>query len=731
MKPHCLFTALLLPAGLLCAAEPVKPAAADRLAMRLVDKGIELGCGSMGTFTLEFPKLILTEGTKLDPVEKQIAGDTATLTYEGGGTIAVNATGGRVTLRFAGLPESTQTCSTEFFIAPSYSAGGRWKTGDADGDFPETKPPKPHLYQGNSRNFEFSDINGKRLRFSLPEYTYVQVQDNREWGWNIFWVNFLSPCDRNRASAEIGIELDASAARRVVLVDRFGQTTRREFPGKVADETDLKTDGESEKEFYAGLVPPVRNRFGGLPGSGAKLGLEKSGFFHVEPKTVGGREVRVLVDPDGDACFHLGVCSFGPAEDFTTVENRADIFEWLPPREGEFAAAWHPEKWWNSRATSFYLANVIRKHGEYNEAAHLSRLVDRVRRAGFNASGAFSGLADELSRRERFPRVATLPLGAWSLGPAIPGVRGVFDPFEQANLDKMEGLFAGEVAADAGDPLIVGYFLDNEQAFEDLPKVIPELPAKHACKRALVSLLKERHPSVGEFNRAWGLDAASFDDLADRGLPVTTEAARADVRAFTEQFLETYYRVIVDCFRKHDSNHLLIGNRWQPGTADDEALCRVAGKYMDVISVNYYASGIDESFIRRVHEWSGGKPQMWSEFYFTATGESNAGPGGHDLPTQRERGLAYRHYVEAAASLGFVVGIEWFTLIDQAVSGRYFEGVNGERANTGLFNVADRPYRDMLTGMAETNAGIYDVWLEGKAPYRFEHPQFSGKDAGQ
>ena len=50
-------------------------------------------------------------------------------------------------------------------------------------------------------------------------------------------------------------------------------------------------------------------------------------------------------------------------------------------------------------------------------------------------------------------------------------------------------------------------------------------------------------------------------------------------------------------------------------------------------------------------------------------------------------------------------------LIDQAATGRFFEGQNGERANTGLFNVLDRPYKDMLGQMLEAHLDIYPVWF--------------------
>ncbi len=704
--------------------------AADELRVTLSDKGADISCGNMGVFTLAFPQLDCGDGQKREPIEARVEGATATLTYAGGGHVTVSAAADKVALTFGGMPAALKAFSTEFLIPPHYSEGGRWRTDDKDGEFSKLKPAKPHLYQNHSRGFTFSDINGRRLSFALPAYTYVQVQDNREWNWNTFWVQFKVPFLPERKTYEFSVSRDASAARRMVLVDRFGQTTQRDFPGKVKDEAELKADVAAETAYYAGLTPPARNRFGGLPGSGAKLGLKKSGFFHVEARKSGGRDVWVLVDPDGDACFHLGVCGFGPSDDYTTVENRTDSFEWLPPHDGAFAAAWHPDGWWKPRATSFYKANVIRKYGVYDDEAHLSRLVDRVRRLGFNAVGAFSGDSPVFGRKG-LPRVASLPLGAWTLGPAIPGVRGVFDPFDPKNLVKMDELFAKSVAGQAGDPLLIGYFLDNEQAFEDISRAIPALPGKHACKRALVAMLAERYnKDVAAFNAAWGLEAESFEALADRGLPLTTKAAFADMQAFTERLLDTYYGAVVKTFREYDSNHMLIGNRWQPGTANNETLCRVAGKYMDVISVNYYTCGIDAPFVRRLYEWTGRKPQLWSEFYFTATGESNVAPSNNDMATQRERGLAYRHYAEGAAALGFVVGVEWFTLIDQAVTGRFFEGLNGERNNTGLFNVADRPYRALFAEMARTHAAVYDVWLDGKAPYLLDSPRFSGKAGG-
>jgi hypothetical protein len=83
--------------------------------------------------------------------------------------------------------------------------------------------------------------------------------------------------------------------------------------------------------------------------------------------------------------------------------------------------------------------------------------------------------------------------------------------------------------------------------------------------------------------------------------------------------------------------------------------------------------------------------------------------------------------VEQNAALGFVVGIEWFTLIDQAVTGRWFSRYSGESANTGLFSVTDRPWKGMLSEMMKTNYEIYDVLLGRRAPFLWDDPRVRPK----
>lgn len=705
------------------AASPKKPAA-PTLATSLGTDGVRLACGSMGTFELSHPRLVIG-GERCKPIETRKDGNRATLAFRDGGRLVVTLAGTRITYHLEQAPAGYKNPVQEMFVPITFGQGGKWHVDGKSGDFPAVKIG-PKLFQGETHGFAVSDPDNAKLALAFTPGTWMEVQDNREWNWAVFWNGFH--LHGGLRDWTVDVSLDTSAFARKRLLDAFGQVAR-DFPGKIKDAAELKADAATEDAYYkslgfAGALAKkgyALDAFGGV--AGGPLTFRKTGYFHCEQRTVGGKARWYLVDPLGNPFFHLGICSFGPSEDYTDVSGREDAFAWLPPREGPFAAAWKdkPGDWWNARAASFYKANVVRKYGAWDDAVQAGRYIDRVRAVGFNSIGAFSGVPS-CPQAANFPYVGFVSLGKPRM---IPSIRGMFDPFDAKSRAEVARAMKG-MAAKASDPRVIGYFLANEQGLEDIPRAIPALDGTFAAKRAFVASLGKKYGTIAAFNRAWGAAEKDFAALNDKGLAVTTKTAFADVRAFTETFLEAYYSLIATAFRANDPNHLLIGSRWQPGTANDEILCRVCGKYMDVVSINYYAAGIDRTFVTRIYDWSGRKPQFWSEFYYTSTKTSNCGPSGFDLATQAARGKAYRNYVEGAAELGFVTGIEWFTLIDQAATGRFFEGQNGERANTGLFNVLDRPYKDLFAEMLTAHLDLYPVWFGRQAAWKFDDPRYNG-----
>lgn len=703
-----------------------KPKSADAppagAGVRFSDGGIDIDAGSVGKFELEYPMLLDSAQKPVRKLVEKNAGKTgATLKYEGGLQLDLAlGDGGKVLLKFSDAPAEVRNLEWHMHIPISFNQGGKWKVGDKEGEFPKEKPGNPHLFQGNADALQITNYEGRSLVLKTPTNTYLQLTDNREWNWAIFHFKGITPFAPDRKELSLTVTTQGSTAKAAPLVDALGQSAREDWPGKVKSVEELKADAAVEKTYYDSLRPPPVGTYGGLPGSKEKLGLKATGYFHLEKKG----ERWLLVDPAGDAFFHLGLCSAHPGEDYTLVKGREAAYEWLPPRDGEFASAWKGDA--GGTVISFHLANMIRKYGEpYDPDRYMARMIERMRKWGFNSTGAFSGGGEQALRAAKFPGVAHLPLGSWEGIAHLPGLEQVWDPFDEKTRTAIEASFAKALPPRAGDPLLIGYFIANEPIYENIQHIVPTLKASaQACKRRFVQGLAAKYKSVEAFNSAWALKIKAFDDLNEIVVPVETPAAKADVQEFLAVFLDEYFRVVAEAFRRHDKNHLLLGSRLMPGTINNEPLCRIMGKYVDVMSFNYYTSAADTALLRRIYQWTGGRPMMLSEFYWSAAKESGL-TGGREVATQQERGLAYRNYVEQSAALGFVVGIEWFTLIDQAVTGRSFQGFDGERANTGVIAVTDRPWKPALTEMMKTNYDIYKVWLGERPPFVWDDPRFN------
>ena len=684
-------------------------------AMRLAEDGVVIDALGMGELKLNYPAPGASQAHTHGLIEKHLTGSTATLIYEGGGRIELSlGRDGTIGLSVSSMPADVAVVSVAMVLDFGFSAGGTWRIDNAEAlPFPATTPTNPNLYQGNARRLTLRNGDGESITFEFPGLGYAQLQDNRAWDWKTYGWFFVFPCGPATPPLRYRVSL-GGAPKSKVVADEFGQSATMDYPGKVASIAELRADVASEARWLAGLKPPARDAYGGLPGSGATLGLDASGYFRIQQRG----DKSYLVDPLGNAFFQLGICAFGPADDFTYVTGRERSYRWLPaPGDSLFGSAFlrsYPTSF------SFHLANRIRKTGApFALDEYLRTMIARGRAWGFNSCGAFSAAFEPAERQGGWPYVATLPLSKWQGMRELPGVAGVWDPYDGRNRALADSLLGVHVTPHANDPLLIGYFTGNEPEFEKLRSVLPTLDATWAAKREFVAGLRRKYATLAAFNRAWHMRVRSFDELERRGLPVTTLAARADRDAFTGRFLERYFSTVSAAFRRHDANHLLLGNRFRPATiAKDDRLIRSCGKYVDVFSVNYYANRIDPRVLDRVHRVSGAKPLLLSEFYFASPSDSRLPGGGPEVASQAARGKAYRAYVEQAAALGYVVGTEWFTLVDQSLTGRYFERYNGQNSNTGLISVADRPWRAMIEQMIPTNYGIYDVLLGKRPAYR-------------
>jgi hypothetical protein len=505
-----------------------------------------------------------------------------------------------------------------------------------------------------------------------------------------------------------------------MLIDQFGQVKSANFPAKVTSEQELKDDVAKDQAYYSSLLAP--NSFdetGGLKGSKEALNLQAKGFFNIQQTN--GKPT--LVSPVGAAYFSLGVNGITNNETFTKVAGREKVFEWIPPYDSEYTGAFTGSK----DNFSYFMANKYRKIGSMPSFSQFySEAVDRIKKWGFNSAGAWgSGSA---AKANNLPYTLVLPLNSM----AKPAEIKVFDIFADGAEQAIDDAFSKSLPGLKDDPLLIGYFVDNEYHYENFINTIPKLKAsKTGLKKRFVQMLQEKYGDIATFNSSWNTAFASFTDLNETALYIDTQQASDDIDNFFRLYLDTYYETVQRLFKKYDTNHLLLGDRWLTLPMQSPKirgmLAEEAGKYMDVISINHYSQNLDVTMLKDVYEKSGHKPILLSEWsYGTAEqGLNPIVPGS--AKNEEERQWRYRNYVEGAAALGFVVGTHWFDYVDQAAMGRYFEGTSGEHYNTGLINVADRPYKTFLEGVMQTNKDIYDVLLGKKAPF---YHDFGGSTGG-
>lgn len=189
----------------------------------------------------------------------------------------------------------------------------------------------------------------------------------------------------------------------------------------------------------------------------------------------------------------------------------------------------------------------------------------------------------------------------------------VFDPrWRRAYEDRC----ARECPRHRDNPNCLGYFTDNEPFWtQPKPEHVwgrtplrgPTLlqhylalnPARAGHQAAWDWVLARHGNSVSQLAGDWGADFASPGELAEQTAAkkaINTPAYGRDHEAFTAHYARTYFRETGAPIRRHDPNHLILGNRhagsW--GAHGRIVLESYDPRYVDVISANCYGSNFYE-----------------------------------------------------------------------------------------------------------------------------------------
>ncbi len=329
-------------------------------------------------------------------------------------------------------------------------------------------------------------------------------------------------------------------------------------------------------------------------------------------------------------------------------------------------------------------------------AAWAAFTADRLKGAGFNTIGAWS---DPAMERQALPYCVALTLGVG----APHRLMDLWDPRYAARM--MEAARTQVGTARPKDPLLIGYFLDNELPWYGAAG----WPTAGGSLLETYLGLADDAPGrrvAGEFLAARAGDSAYLSIRNHKGDWERQLAEEPEIaEAFAGKAAARFMTLAVRAVRAVDTRHLILGVRFA-GDAP-AAVIHAVGEASDAISVDYYIkSGRPEPMdVDRLYLLTG-KPVLVTEFSWRAvqnrSGDRNLKGADVTVATQADRARRYTRSVERLAALPEVIGFHWFQYFDQPPGGRF----DGEDSNYGIVDLEDEPYEPLWSAMRDMNGRV-------------------------
>ncbi len=291
---------------------------------------------------------------------------------------------------------------------------------------------------------------------------------------------------------------------------------------------------------------------------------------------------------------------------------------------------------------------------------------------GFNSAGY--GALEMME--SRIPYVATV----WTEGPRSQSAGAkskntdIFDPQVQ---QRLRNKVRGTVLRHASNPFCLGY------VFIDLP--------------------------VWSLQPKTGTNYVSFLKSLPKAAPGRVEMTnyrKANSEADDEQLLnhiaDTYYEIVCDELRKHDTHHLILGDRFMAAMGNrplhtPDSILRTAAKYVDVIT--FQPMGTQQPILKyldHVLEITG-KPSLLADVNtMTMRPEKDATDTTRYETEAGQHTLAY--YVDAASSTA-CLGLQRCTMRD-------FYPWDTQFHRRGLLKANDEPYSILIDFTRRTNQTV-------------------------
>lgn len=258
----------------------------------------------------------------------------------------------------------------------------------------------------------------------------------------------------------------------------------------------------------------------------------------------------------------------------------------------------------------------------------------------------------------------------------------VFDPEFETFCDK----HAKKLLEYKDDPNLFGHFSDNE------------MPFKFKALDNYLALPKDDYGYLAA--KKW---------LKDNS--ITEEEVTNEYRELFMAFVaDKYFSVISSAIKKYDPNHMYIGSRFYSRERNHPEFMKTAGKYLDIISNNYYNHWTpDAEDMVNWEKWAD-KPFIITEYYVKGadSGMGNTSGAGWIVRTQKDRGLFYQNYNLALIESKNCVGWHYFKYQDNDPTAKGVDPSNLD-ANKGVVSNEYEIWTPMVEKMKSININIYNL----------------------
>lgn len=492
------------------------------------------------------------------------------------------------------------------------------------------------------------------------------------------------------------------------IIDKYGQASFLDFPGKATNDNDLLADAIEEQQNLDAKSPI--DPLGGVPGMRS---TRATGRWRIE-RAPSGR--MFVVSPTGKRMWIMGVNTV--IENYASrYQNRDEAFQEVIPRTTQ-----NEEVFWLRRnhltdglgwCYDFGRSNMFKKYGENWKEDNRQRIVQRLKRWGFNT---VTGVVDGATPINNYPVMLSCKLSNFTQRIATPYVmhyqvidvfHSDFEPYAETTIKDLLNQYKTVP--------VIGIHVDNELSWGlrgnqtlqySLPIGVLNSSSTVKAKEVFVNWLKTKYSNnIASLNSRWGTSYESFAAMsAPLNLPTSNLNAniRADLSLLLSFYVDRYYGTVRRILNRIGYRGLFLGTRDAPGATPRE-VWRAASRHADALTINLYTENDD--LWREVAGIP--KPVLIGEYNYTS---SNAGhfTWVRDLSCydQQERAERNYQYLVRAATTPNIIGACWWSYSEYAPIGRWWDD---ERMQTGLVDIKDSPYEDLVSSFRTFMLNLKDI----------------------